>query len=229
VRISGIEGVDGTNGTDGTDGTNGTDGVDGATGPSPVYQGVYSGSKTYFGTTVRVDITKYLGTYYVARSDAGTFSGILPTNTAYWNTFGATFDSVATDLLFASLAYIENLGVQNLKTATTGQRIEMTAASNSMMFYDNTGALVVLIDDNIIINQPGISMDNGVYVTASAGLQSLIQPTSIVSSSSTKSTSIKSDRVNFNANSNDQYLYIDSLGRLRFVDKNNVDHIVVSV
>jgi hypothetical protein len=169
VRISGIEGVDGTNGTDGTDGTNGTDGVDGAQGPSPVYQGEYLGAKTYYGTGTRVDIAKYLGTYYVARSDAGTFSGILPTNTAYWNTFGATFDSVATDLLFASLAYIENLGVQNLKTATTGPRIEMTAASNSMRFINSLNSTIVTIDDDLSGGGVGGILINDGVINSSGG------------------------------------------------------------
>ena len=152
TRISGVNGTDGTDGADGVPGADGTDGVDGvdgatgATGPSPVFQGDYSSSKTYYGTGTRVDIVKYSGSYYVARTDAGTFSNVVPTNTAKWNTFGAQFDSVATDLLFAELAYIENLGVQNLKTATTGQRIEMTAATQTLKFFDSINALLFNLD-----------------------------------------------------------------------------------
>jgi hypothetical protein len=54
-----------------------------------------------------VDAVKYNGNYYVARTDAGNgFSGIIPSNTDYWNSFGAQFESVATNLLLAENANI---------------------------------------------------------------------------------------------------------------------------
>jgi hypothetical protein len=51
---------------------------------------------------------------------------------------------VATDLLLAQLAYIDNLGVRNLVTASSGQRIEITAAKNSMAFYTTAQSPPVL-------------------------------------------------------------------------------------
>ncbi len=129
---------DGTDGTDGQDGQDGTDGADGATGPSAVYQGVYDSGKTYYGTSTRVDIVKYSSAYYVARVDAGTFTAQTPTNTSYWNSFGAQFESVATDLLFAELAYIENLGVNYLRTASSGARVEVNRnGGNNIEIYDS--------------------------------------------------------------------------------------------
>lgn len=51
-------------------------------------------------------MVKYNNVFYVARIDAGTFSGVVPTNTSKWNTFGAQFESVATNLLLAENANI---------------------------------------------------------------------------------------------------------------------------
>jgi hypothetical protein len=101
-------------------GATGAPGATGAIGPSTTYRGVYASGSTYYGTTTRVDVVYYSGSYYVARTDApgGSFSGIVPTNTSYWNSFGASFESIATGLLFADLAYVDNLGVRVLEGAT---------------------------------------------------------------------------------------------------------------
>lgn len=83
------------------------DGVDGKIGATMVYRGIYTGDKIYYGTEKRVDAVKYNGTYYVARSDAGNgFRNHDPSDTNYWNTFGAQFESVATELLLAENANI---------------------------------------------------------------------------------------------------------------------------
>lgn len=74
--------------------------------PAAVFQGTYSSSKTYYGTKYRLDVVKYNGIFYIARIDAGTFSGVVPTNTSKWNPFGAQFESVATNLLLAENANI---------------------------------------------------------------------------------------------------------------------------
>ena len=71
---------------------------------------------SYYGNEKRIDIVRYLvdGKYYAARVDptSSPFDGKIPTNTDYWNEFGETFDSVATGLLLAEVAYIDNLGVR---------------------------------------------------------------------------------------------------------------------
>ncbi|OFX99671.1 MAG: hypothetical protein A2W90_14700 [Bacteroidetes bacterium GWF2_42_66] len=130
----------------------------GATGPTgpigPLTMGGkdYSAVTTYYGNSTRVDIVKYGGSYYVARTDApgGSFADILPTNTAYWNPFGATFDSVATDLLFASLAYIDNLGVKYLRTGTSGQRVFINGADGSMHFYNALDVETMKLESGIL-------------------------------------------------------------------------------
>ncbi len=95
------------------DGVNGSPGSDGDVGPVATGGNTYDSSKTYYGNSTRVDIVYYSGLYYIARSDNsrfppydGSFSGKTPTNTDYWNSFGAQFESVATFLLLADQARI---------------------------------------------------------------------------------------------------------------------------
>ena len=92
------------------------DGKDGAKGESPamIFRGPYNSSKLYYGNNIRLDCVKYGSEYYIARIDADTiaanngttFKDKLPTDTNYWNTFGASFESIATDLLLAENANI---------------------------------------------------------------------------------------------------------------------------
>lgn len=93
----------------------GSKGEKGDKGDSPalVFQGDYNPQKTYYGTPNRVDAVRYQGSYYVALTDAGEFYGTAPDNTSKWDTFGATFDSVATLLLLAEYANIGNFVIKN--------------------------------------------------------------------------------------------------------------------
>lgn len=146
----------------------GADGAEGPAGPSPVYQGVYSSSKTYYGTSTRVDIVKYGSSYYVARADAGAFSGTTPTSTSKWNSFGSQFESVATDLLFASLAYIDNLGVKYLRTGTSGQRVFINGDDGSMRFYDSSNNEIMTLD-NGIMTALGAVLNNATFRSSISG------------------------------------------------------------
>ncbi len=82
--------------------------VDGTKGDSPAapFRGLYDSTKTYYGTPYRVDVVKYNSHYYVARTDAGEFYNVLPTDTSKWNTFGGEYESIATGFLLAELANI---------------------------------------------------------------------------------------------------------------------------
>ena len=84
------------------DGKNGRDGE----APAMVYRGVWDASKEYYGTTHRRDAVFYNGAYYIARTDADTFRGVVPTEISKWNDFGASFESVATQLLLAEHANV---------------------------------------------------------------------------------------------------------------------------
>jgi hypothetical protein len=148
-------------------GDKGETGSAGTAGPSVVYRGAFSASTIYYNNTLRRDIVSYSGTYYIYKGTNGITASWNANN---WESFGAQFTSVATDLLLAQLAYINNLGVRNLMTATSGQRIEITAARNSMAFYTaaspSTPVLEIKTTSDMVfmgqgagfqIKQPGIT------------------------------------------------------------------------
>lgn len=119
---------------------NGKDGADGSS-PVMVYRGVYSASKTYYGNANRLDCVKSGDTYYIARIDAGTFSNVAPPNTNKWNSFGASFESVATNLLLAENANIGDWfmsGGKIVSTLSSGDIIELDAKNNRIYIKSAT-------------------------------------------------------------------------------------------
>lgn len=108
-------------------------------GASTPYRGEYDSGATYYGTTRRTDVVKFNELYYVARADVGAFTGKAPTDPDYWNDYGAQFESVATKLLFSEFAYVENLGVTDLRTAHDGKRVHISKDENAMTIYDADG------------------------------------------------------------------------------------------
>ena len=84
------------------DGKNGRDGA----APAMVYRDTWNASKEYYGTMHRRDVVFHNGAYYIARTDAGTFRGVVPTDKSKWNDFGASFESVATQLFLAEHANV---------------------------------------------------------------------------------------------------------------------------
>lgn len=115
--------------------------------PALVFRGDYSPSKVYYGTTSRLDCVKYGNAYYIARIDAGTFSNIEPTNTAKWNAFGSSFESVATGLLLAENANIANLIFRN-------QRLESNAKTNGIpnFFLDGLKNIASFAAGNVVFD-----------------------------------------------------------------------------
>lgn len=110
----------------------GIDGRNGDTGPTMVYRGIYGSGRVYYGTSKRVDAVKYNGHYYVSRVDAGNgFQNHAPTDTAYWNDFGAEFESIATNLLLAEGANIGDWFMSGGKIVSTlldGNKITLDAS-----------------------------------------------------------------------------------------------------
>lgn len=116
----------------------GVDGRNGDTGPTMVYRGVYGSSKVYYGTSKRVDAVKYNGHYYVARVDAGNgFQNHVPTDTAYWNDFGAEFESIATNLLLAE-------GANNGDWFMSGGKIVSTLLDGNKIILDASMARILI-------------------------------------------------------------------------------------
>lgn len=121
----------------------GVDGRDGLNGPAMVFRGSYSSSKTYYGNSKRVDCVKYNGTYYIARVDAtsANFTGVSPTNTSYWNTFGDSFESVATNLLLAENANIGDWYMSQgmiVSTLSNGNIIKLDASTPQILVQSST-------------------------------------------------------------------------------------------
>lgn len=120
----------------------GKDGQDGKSyAPVMVYRGVYSASNTYYGNANRLDCVKNGDTYYIARIDAGTFSNVAPPNTNKWNSFGASFESVATNLLLAENANIGDWFMSSGKivsTLSSGDIIELDAKNNRIYINSAT-------------------------------------------------------------------------------------------
>lgn len=132
-------------------------GVDGSS-PSSPFRGDYDSQTTYYGNSVRTDIVKYNGVYYRANPNApsSSFSGHAPTDEAYWQQFGATFENLATGFFFAQEAVIDNAVVRILRTADSGKRIEIQ--NNEMSMYDSNGVQKLNIKgEDIDIGTPTMS------------------------------------------------------------------------
>ena len=129
----------------------------GAPGPFMQYRGLFDPSAVYHGDQNHIDAVQYNGNYYVTSTTVmGDIpAGTLPTDTTYWNVFSGQFESVATGLLLAQLAYITNLGVRYVRTADAGQRIVIDGAADNLIFYDSLGREVFRIDGNIDTGQAG--------------------------------------------------------------------------
>lgn len=159
----------------------GVDGRNGDTGPTMVYRGVYDGSKVYYGTSRRVDAVKYNGHYYVARVDAGNgFQNHVPTDTAYWNDFGAEFESIATNLLLAEGANIGDWFMSGGKIVSTlldGNKIILDASMARILIESSRsggdysesqyqGAKITIDADNGLIEARSKSNSRVAYMSS---------------------------------------------------------------
>lgn len=144
------------------------------------YRGVFSSTMTYFNTANQRNVVKYGSSYYIYKGTNGVAGAWSAAN---WESFGGEFHSVATGILLAELAYIENLGVKNLRTATSGQRVEITQYNNALAFYDGKQSTPVVeiktTSDSIYMGQgsgvmvkhptSNISIYNGIVQQGSEG------------------------------------------------------------
>lgn len=138
------------------------DGKDGANGKSPVmvFRGQYDSSKKYYGNDNRLDAVKYGDTYYIARIDAGEFSTPAPPDSSKWNAFGASFESIATNLLLAEGANIGDWFISGGKIVSTltgenkitldakNSRIQVVSATSGGIYSQENLGSIVDIDAN---------------------------------------------------------------------------------
>lgn len=161
-------------GMDGSDGQDGRDGVSAAS----VYRGEYSSTKRYYGNSFRVDIVKYNSAYYISRVDApngsGGFTGVAPSNTNYWNAYGASFESVATSLLLAELANIAGFIFRNNRlesqTLADGSVTDGTTSKTPMVFMNGLTGQVAFAGGKVVFNSDGtVNIGNGKFTVDKSG------------------------------------------------------------
>jgi hypothetical protein len=147
----------------------GSPGADGANGPMLVGRGKYNcdeqgyldpqgADQVYVGNDKIRNVVWYdngvAGRWYMTldvrsiTNEGGTFSGIAPDDpataqhpagTAYWAAFEGTFTNIATGLLFAQKAFIENAVVRFLETSLDNSSARIEAAENWFKMYDDNG------------------------------------------------------------------------------------------
>ena len=178
----------------------GSDGAPGSSGAGITYRGEWANDAgvTYNSSDARKDVVKFNGDFYIADYDGGdTFAGnITPPNATYWTTFGAQFESVATDILFAEDVYANR--TVNIGTGESGNPvIALNADSSSgyanpfisigqttqgfesdgiFMGFDEGTASLSLAGDNVKTNIGGWEVDkSGLFYETDYSIGDLIQ------------------------------------------------------
>ena len=101
-------------------------GASGSGGAGIVFRGDWSASVAYTGSATRTDVVRHEGIYYVANtshmSTNNTTSGTgKPATNPPWSSFGTTFESVATDILFSKDVYADR--TVNIGTSASGSTV----------------------------------------------------------------------------------------------------------
>lgn len=137
----------------------GVAGEPGKDGKSPVlvFCGKYDSKKTYYGNEHRLDAVKYGDTFYIARIDAGTFYDVAPDNTSKWNSFGASFESIATNLLLAEGA---NIGDWFIKAGQIVSTLDDTAANRILLQVGRYVGSTFIYEPKIILETDTSSGDH---------------------------------------------------------------------
>lgn len=158
-------------------GTDGADGDDGDAGPGIVYRGVHNASTLYYNNALRRDVVLHVGVYYLFKGTNGTSGAFSAGN---WDTFGAQFSSVATNLLLAESANIADwiinggrIESQNGLTILYGAGGRILLAGASVNGHDGTtrltpeGVYVSAVGQRV--EQPNTSFDaNGLPITTTS-------------------------------------------------------------
>jgi hypothetical protein len=89
-----------------------------------IFRGTWNVGTDYYGTTTRVDIVynEFDQLFYISKTTAGNpFRGLRPDlYPSHWSSFGAQFESIATKLLFAQTAYLDNAIVRMFEGVPVG-------------------------------------------------------------------------------------------------------------
>jgi len=146
--------------------------VVGNVGPSSLYLGVWSALTEYIGSETIVQAVYYNSLYYITRSDAGVITaGTAPTESAYWNPYGATFESIATGTLLAQGANIANFIFND-------GRMESQAETNGVpnIILDGVSGSGQFGGGNIKLNADGTIEYTGKISSSTSGKRIIIDP-----------------------------------------------------
>lgn len=135
---------------------------------APMFKGDYDPAKIYTGTLQQVDIVKYDGLYYIANTEAGTFTNKPVTNPAYWLPFGSTYESIATNLLLAEFANIADWIIKDGKLTSQSTlsdnltpRAQMDGANGGVSFNSEVETFDPSGNPQTTVQTIGISSETG--------------------------------------------------------------------
>jgi hypothetical protein len=179
------KGDTGATGATGATGPQGETG-EGVPGPGVVYRGPFNAATAYYYVeSVRRDIVTYSGSYWLYKGANGA-SGAW--DSGNWDSFGATFESVATKLLLAedatilyTLTFGDGVSAGLIQTAAApGKRIVIDGNTNTIKFYDASNNLVFTLDDtangymNIGVTGSNVWIGDGFITMATASGYSVL-------------------------------------------------------
>ena len=166
----------------------GVQGAQGNTGPAMSFYGPWSASNTYIGSATVVSVVLYNSVYYIARYDVGgsfTSSTAPNTDTAHWNSFGASFSSIATGLLLAQEAYIGNLVVSKLATNSNPYHMLLSILDSSLGIFrnkadsSNIGNAIIKLGKDVAVEQASIGQRKPAIAVRDIQYRSSYDPESI--------------------------------------------------
>jgi hypothetical protein len=137
---------------------------DGDPGPAIVYRGDFAAGSIYYNNAARRDVVKYGSTYYIYKGGDGATNGSW--NSSNWESFGAQFSSVATDLLLAINANVGGWIFKNerLESQSGGAYLDGRTGNVSIIGRFQTGGdgqSRVIIDPQGYNNTAAISLATG--------------------------------------------------------------------
>lgn len=140
------------------------DGDPGPVGPAMNFRGNYESGATYTGSPDLVEVVYHNGAYYYSKTTVnGSFSGKTPPTSGendYWKRFGASFESVATEILFANNGHMGGWNFSNAMMWSNSKNCYMNGRVYSGADTTNTFPVIAISSAGVITpstdpNQPG--------------------------------------------------------------------------
>ena len=149
-------------------------GEQGETGPAMTYRDLYDPNKTYVGNSARVDAVRYYYMnsykYFAVLPTAGSFKGVVPSDTSKWRSIGDQYESIATGFAFIEEALIagwrfkENyIESQNSNVVLNGNADDKPKIALGASYANKDAAPTRLYEDGRVYTSK-LYAENGCYV-----------------------------------------------------------------